>query len=251
MDKALIRERFARAVDSYDTHAAAQHRIAARLCAELAAVAPSAPGPTLEIGCGTGFFTRLFRERFHPRRLVLNDICPAALDRLADLRAEGAHLLAGDAERIELPGRQGLVVACSVIQWFDAPEQFLLRCAGLLRPGGWLAVSTFGPDNLREVAALTGRRLDYRPLASLLDVLAPRFAVCRAAEERFALHFDTPLDVLRHLRLTGVTGLERTAWTRGRLARFAACYRRLFPSADGGVELTYHPIYLIAKKRER
>ena len=250
MDKTLIRRRFARAADSYDSHAAAQRHIARRLCALLKDTMPGEPGPTLEIGCGTGLFTHTFRTMFRPGRLVLNDICPESLDRLADMQEEGVRLLAGDAEHIGLPGDQGLVVACSVIQWFDAPEQFLLRCADLLRPGGWLAVSTFGPDNLREVAALTGRRLDYRTLDALCQAVAPHFSIRHAAGERLVLRFNTPHDVLRHLRATGVTGLGHTIWTRGRLSRFDERYRSLFPAADGGGELTYHPIYLIAKKKE-
>lgn len=251
MDKRLIQQRFARAVDTYDTHATAQRHIAGRLFARLEAVAPRDIGPALEVGCGTGMFTRLWLPRLRTDGAVLNDICPGVEPCLADLTGGDVRFVAGDAERIPLPGGRGLIAACAVVQWFDDPEGFLLRCADLLRPGGLLAVSLFGPDNLCEVAALTGRRLDYPTMDEVRQQLSARYTLRHAEEERFRLSFDTPHDVLRHLRQTGVTGTGRTTWTRSRLADFDARYRAAYPSPEGGVTLTYHPIYIIAEKNEK
>ena len=85
MDKRLIQQRFARAVDTYDTHATAQRHIAGRLFARLEAVAPRDVGPALEVGCGTGMFTRLWLPRLRTDGAVLNDICPGVEPCLADL----------------------------------------------------------------------------------------------------------------------------------------------------------------------
>lgn len=251
MDKHLIQQRFARAVDTYDAHATAQRHIAKQLFARLETVAPPNVGPALEVGCGTGMFTRLWLPRLRTDGVVLNDICPEVEPYLADLKGGDVRFVPGDAERIPLPGGRGLIAACAVVQWFDAPAGFLLRCADLLRPSGLLAVSLFGPDNLREVAALTGQRLDYPTMENVCRTLAARYTVRHAGEERIRLSFDTPHDVLRHLRQTGVTGTGRTTWTRSRLADFDARYRAAYTAPDGGVGLTYHPIYIIAEKNEK
>ena len=54
--------------------------------------------------------------------------------------------------------------------------------------------------------------------------------------------------VLYHLKETGVTGTGKQHWTRRELNRFCEEYIRLFGD-NQSVPLTYHPIYIIAKKR--
>ena len=68
-------------------------------------------------------------------------------------------------------------------------------------------------------------------------------------EEEAVLHFPTPIDVLHHLRMTGVTGTEKHTWSRGRLQTFCDEYRNRFGSAEG-VSLTYQPIYVICRYKQ-
>ena len=81
-------------------------------------------------------------------------------------------------------------------------------------------------------------------------MLPPSLRLRHVSEETATLHFPTPTDVLRHLKLTGVTGTEKRIWTRTHLQAFAENYIRLFGQADGQVTLTYHPIYIIAQKAD-
>ena len=125
----------------------------------------------LEVGCGTGTFTRRFLEQFRPEEMVLNDICPEVEEALADLLTPEAgestpqiSFTAGDAELCSLPGDRDLIVSCSVLQWFEDPGAFIARCRTLAHGGGCIALTTFGPDNLQEVTAVTGTGLSYLPL---------------------------------------------------------------------------------------
>ena len=69
-----------------------------------------------------------------------------------------------------------------------------------------------------------------------------------AEEESIVLDFPSAIEVLRHLRHTGVNGITRTSWTPARLARFSDEYLLRFGTSDGNVTLTYHPVYLIARR---
>ena len=264
MDKHLIHQRFAKSIRSYAEYAQAQSVIASKLCSLLSSVLTEEPRKVLEVGCGTGTFTRHFLQKFHPEELVLNDICPEVAETLSDLltpaatdTASGCRYLShtplvrfvpGDAELCPLPGDRDLIVSCSVMQWFEDSGAFIVRCRTLLRDGGCLALTTFGPDNLQEIASVTGTGLSYLPLEWLHGLLTDAgLRAVLAEEEHITLSFPSPSDVLRHLKHTGVTGITRTAWTPGRLARFSDEYLHRFGTPDGNVTLTYHPIYLIAR----
>ena len=249
MDKALIRRRFARASATYAERADAQRRIAARMAGLIARHVPrSACRNVLEVGCGTGVFTRMLLRRTHPSFVWLNDICPEMRESLADVLGERVQFCPGDAEQTEFPGGQSLITSCSAIQWFDSPPRFFARCRNLLADGGYFSFSTFGQKNLQEVASITGEALSYLSLEELKSVLLPHYELIHASEELISLSFPSPLEVLRHLQATGVTVIRRRQWTKGMLADFCRRYERLFRQTDRTVCLTYHPIYIIAKK---
>ena len=156
--------------------------------------------------------------------------------------------MAKDAETLAFPSGQDLIVSCSAVQWFDDLPRFFSGCRRLLHEGGYLAFSTFGPHNTEEVATLASAGLSYPSLEALREMLAARYEVVYAHEEQLRLSFASPLEVLRHLKETGVTGTAAQAWTRGRLQEFCREYTRQFSDERGRVYLTFHPIYMICRK---
>ena len=236
-----------------------------------------------EFGCGTGCYSRLLLRTLQPETLLLNDLCPEMEECIHDLLTGGGRLpcapqagnasgvlydadvelygsspattavsfLPCDAETLDFPQGTDLITSCSTLQWFADTERFFARCHRFLSDGGILAFSTFGKKNMREIHTLTGHGLEYLSLDNLKVLLSPRFEILYAEEEIVSLPFGTPLEVLRHLKQTGVTGTEKRVWTRGRLQSFCDEYIRMCGNDDRSVSLTYHPIYVIARKRER
>lgn len=254
MDKRLIAQRFAKARETYPEAARVQYQVAERMIAMLRLYAytdgGSYPHSILEIGCGTGIYSRLLYRAFRPDRLMLNDLCSDMEQSLDDLTAlPGVFFLPQDAENMPFPHDMGLITSCSTLQWFTAPEIFFARCHEALPPGGILAFTTFGPQNLNEIRSLTGNGLHYPAAHELLDMLhRQQFSTLWHEEEVVSLAFPTPLHVLKHLKQTGVTGTEKRMWTRSHLQRFCDDYVRFAARPDGGVTLTYHPLYFIVKK---
>ena len=184
----------------------------------------------------------------------MNDLSPEltseARQRLPEAVREKTGVLAGDAERVVWPEGLDLVLAGSVLQWFSRPEAFFENLRRRLRPGGLAAVVTYGPENCREVKALTGRGLAY-PDAETLLRFAAGFRVHHRSEEVRRERFATPRAVLRHLRATGVTGThDGFRWTKRSLFAFEEAYRARFAADDGeeSVYLTYHPVILLLEK---
>ncbi|MDR0976367.1 MAG: malonyl-ACP O-methyltransferase BioC [Prevotellaceae bacterium] len=252
MNKRLIAERFARARNTYTDEARVQHQVAERMLGLLHTHAPAERfRHVVEFGCGTGSYSRLLHHSLTPEQLLLNDLCPEMQECLVELlAADTVTFSPGDAETAVWPVNTDLITSCSTLQWFADPARFFRRCHRFLADDGHLAFSTFGRENMREVKTLTGNGLDYLPIDALATLLTPRYHLLHQSEEIVTLTFATPLDVLKHLRETGVTGTEKRVWTRGKLQTFCHEYTERFATPDGRVTLTYHPVYIIARKHE-
>ncbi len=248
IDKRLIAKRFGSAIETYNSSATAQQQIANGLATELSMVYKGfkeTPEKIIEIGCGTGFLSNILFEKFSPKSLLLNDLCPEMASPLKELlKNPSVEFRACDAECMTLPqGEVDLIASCSTIQWFSAPYEFLKRCHTALKANGILALTTFGTENLQEISTTTGVGLPYSPLK-----IPEGFSTIIKKEETITLEFSNPMEVLRHLQQTGVNALPSTTWTKQMLQDFTTKYTEKFSTPDKTVTLTYQPITLIAQK---
>lgn len=264
IDKNLVISRFSSATGTYDSNAHVQRSVALKLLDYLSGYASGTCRKVLEVGCGTGILSRAFLSRWKPEHMWLNDLCPDAGMVLKDILSEDVTFFPGDAETIAFPSGLDMIISSSAMQWFEDIDGFFSRCAMSLSvagvsdvpascPDGILAVTTFGRENFIEISSLEGVALDYVTLEGLKRMAERYFDVLFAAEEIVRMDFSSPADVLRHMRMTGVTGLRKDIWTRERLDAFCRRYKSMFPSEDssveGGVRLTYNPMYLICRKK--
>jgi malonyl-ACP O-methyltransferase BioC len=249
IDKQLVCRRFQQAAGSYDRQALIQERMAEHLLDLLGEQSSGPQQRVLEIGCGTGLLTRKLARRISSmEELVLNDLVPDFASRLPTAAfAPAVRFLPGDIETLPLPGSFDLIISSSTLHWLDDLGSLLTKLNTHLALGGILAFSLYGPDNLREIKELTGITLLCPSLCEIAALLDKNLSLLHSSEERAQLQFTSPLEVLRHLRQTGVNALSRSPWSRARLEQFCADYCRRF-SAGSGVALTYHPMYCVAGK---
>ena len=212
-----IHIRFTRALSSYDNHADAQHRISRKLASLLPHQANVRYKRMLEIGCGTGGFTEVLKQQCHIDEWILNDLCEDCQEKIEQLfPGSPPRFIAGDAETLSFPGKFDLIASASVFQWMKEPETFLHKLSGLLMQQGLLLFSTFVPGNLYEIKELTGKGLVYPTSDTLVGWLSTAdFNLLHQEEDTIVLTFKTPLDVLRHLKATGVTATGNGCWTKG------------------------------------
>ncbi len=240
-----VGDRFRRSSASYAAAAAVQDRMGEELLTALTcALGRNHYDRVLELGCGEGLLTRKFLTSFEFDTLFLNDLYRM------DPPLFGAEFLEGSAETIVFPPGLDLVISNAFWQWVEDRPALLKKTAGALNADGVLALTTFGPENLREVRTLSGAGLHYPASAELCAEIEREFELLAVHEELCEYDFSDPEAVLRHLKATGVnaTGAGQT-WTKRRLRAFMLAYGERFVSEHGGVTLTYHPIRLIARKR--
>ena len=250
IDKDLIRERFSESFSTtYDAEAQVQGDIAQRMVELWKSYATTNEGcSVLEVGCGSGIFTRKYLPVLYPSKLVLNDLC-AEPDVVVNLTTTQYQFLQCDAETIELPDESvDYITSTSALQWFENLESFFAKAYTWLKPGGYLIFSTFGTDNLREIRQITNAGLNYRDIDVLKAMLLKHFEIIFADEERNVMHFDSPIDVLRHIKKTGVNSLIKGENTQSQVRKLIKNYNKVEFEGKKVCPLTYHPIYIISRK---
>jgi len=251
MDKKLIINRFSKAIRSYNDDAKVQQKIAGKMIRLLQSHVESEVERVVEIGCGTGTYSRLLIDAFRPKCFTINDICSEMEHCCTDvLTRENYSFVGCDAEHWKLPQQIDLLTSCSTFQWFDNLDVFFQKAYSALSENGLFAFSTFGEKNLYEISSLTGYSLRYTTWQKLSEMLLKSgFSILFSEEEKKVLTFDTPKDVLLHMKRTGVNGISPQKWTNGDLQRFSEQYIKRFSENNGKVSLTYHPIFFVCKKQ--
>ncbi|MEW9701121.1 malonyl-ACP O-methyltransferase BioC [Paenibacillus sp. SI8] len=164
-----IRSQFNRsAAGSYDTHAHVQRKMAGGLAEALTAWKDESGTDRinmLEIGCGTGTLTEILYTEWPCSSITALDIAPAMIDAAEQrLRSNYAgysnnqparlHFLHADIEEWAADcGADSfdLIVSNACFQWLSNPRQTLGHLRRMLRPGGLLLFTTFGPDTFYEL----------------------------------------------------------------------------------------------------
>jgi len=249
-----VRQSFRRGLASYHQHASAQADIAARLVQLLHDHrAPDRFENVLEFGCGTGHLTRPLLQRLKIRHLTLNDLVAEAAPGLGTLtkdRSDHTHFTFGPIETVPLPKELDLIASTSTVQWISDIPALMARLSSRLSPGGWLAVSGFGTGQFHQLRSLgsSAAAPSYVDSADWPDLLPRDVELVHVSQAATDMLFDNAMDLLRHLRQTGVNAQADQHWSRGRLRAFEDNYRSQF-GRSGGLPLTYDPVWMIARKR--
>ena len=137
-----------------------------------------------------------------------------------------------------------LVISNAMFQWIENLEKASNTYHSILNKDGILAFSSFLPDNYKEVKELTGLSLDYKELDEVEKIFSKSFEVLHAEEIKSVLNFSNPLELLAHMKNTGVNSLSAKHWTIKEVKEFCDNYKEKYPD----IRLTYAGIILICKK---
>lgn len=247
-NKDLVKLRFENSFPTYDEHAVVQRKMAEKLADYVFASCGENYKKVLEIGCGTGFLTKHIVNDFKIKKLLINDISPEVIGYIEKI-APYCNFLIGDMENMVFDKKFNIVASNAAFQWAEDLQTMINRFYHVLESDGVLAFTTFGERNFEQITKISNRKLMYKNIDEL-EPMFEGFEVRILKEEVVELEFKNPVDVLRHIKGIGANAMAAEFWTKGVLKDFERKYRESF-STEGGVSLTYHPIYVVVRKKEK
>ena len=152
----------------------------------------------LELGCGTGFFTREILKKISSKNLILNDFFDTR-EYIEDICYK--KFLQGDMKNF-LNKKYDYIVSSSCFQWVDNLEE-ILKLISLCSKN--LIFSIYLSGNMAEIKNHFGIGLKYYDKEEVVAILKKYFRNVESFEDETVLSFENPLEALRHIQKTGTT----------------------------------------------
>lgn len=261
-DHRQVRRAFSRAAAGYSAAAGLQRGIESRLMESLEYLGDQAPASILDLGSGPGTAAVELRRRWPKARVLAIDVALPMLRQVAPRRGwnplqRPIDRICADARALPLADDSvDLVFSNLCLQWVEDLDALFAGLRRVLRPGGLLLCSTFGPatlHELRDAFASADAAAHVSPFPGIAEF---GDALMRAGFRDPVL--DRDLDVHRHADMAGVMrglrelgatnalGARRRALTgRGRFAAAAAAYEQ-WRDDDGLLPATWETITAMA-----
>jgi malonyl-CoA O-methyltransferase len=254
INKQAARLAFSRAASRYDDSAVLQREIAGRMLDRLDYIRLE-PRTILDAGSGTGEATAALLKRYPKARVIALDF---ALPMLHQVRNRGRFMrrpttVCADLEQLPLATASvDLIYSNAALQWCTDLEGTLRDLRRVLRPGGLLMFSTFGPDTLRELRQAWSE-VDHEPHVSpFLDMhdigdmlMKSRFAEPVMDAEYITMTYRDARQLMRDIKGIGahnaMEARHRGLTGKQRMQRFMEAYEQF--RSEGRLPSTWEVVY--------
>lgn len=264
LDKRAVRRSFERAAAGYDAAAVLQREVCARMAERLALIKHQSV-VLLDAGSGTGNAHRVLRARYPQARIIALDLAWTMLRQSHPSQSQSAvswwknlwspqqMAVCGDMEQLPLASASvDMVWSNLALQWMNQPQQAFAELHRVLKPGGLLMFSTFGPDTLKELR-LAWSAADQQPHVSrFIDMhdLGDMLVACPFADpvmdmETFTLTYDSVKAVMHDLKAIGAhnaaSDRRQTLSGKSKFVAMSNAYETL--RRDGKLPATFEVVY--------
>ena len=201
---------FSKYANVYDKNAQLQKKMAKNLSSFIPNIIS---GKILEIGCGTGIFTKYLLSK-STKKIFLNDISHEMTKRMEfNLNLPPySQIIIGNAEILKFKMVE-IIAANAVFQWFKDPRYALKRFYSCSKPKGRLIFSTFGSsslDDFRENFRIESPALllSHSEWTEIIEDAG--FTLCSSKIDSHKTFYPNTLSLLKNLQQIGASPTRMT-----------------------------------------
>ena len=242
MNPKFIKKQFEKSLDTYNKNAVVQKIMAEKIISEVKKIGAEYDN-ILELGCGAGLLTLELVKNIKFKQYYANDLVEKSEKYVKDI-IPACKFICGDARKIKPTPKMDLIISNAMFQWFENLEKASETYRTMLNPNGILAFSSFTPENYKEIRELTGLSLEYKSLEETRKIFEKDYKILCAKEIESVLKFSNPLELLAHMKNTGVNSLSESNWTFKDVKSFCDRYKEQYSD----VRLTYAGMILVCQK---
>jgi malonyl-CoA O-methyltransferase len=207
-----IARNFSRYAHLYDQYADVQMRAALGL---VESIKGNSFSKILEIGCGTGNYTLLLRNKFQSARIKALDISREMISLARNkLKNQEIEFIVSDAEHFSTGEDYDLITSNACFQWFSGLEAVLREYLKLLQKKGAIYFSIFGPQTFSELNIALNCLLVDEPIAAqgfydksrLEAILKENFKSVQISEICYQETLPNLTELLEKIKYSGIRG---------------------------------------------
>lgn len=255
-ERETVQDNFSKAAGYYARHAHLQKETAERMARALQPWQYSVPdGPVIEVGSGTGFFTKWLVEMFPGHDIHITDAAPNMVDhcRREFGGRKGLTFEQLDAETAKWPeDSNALITGNFVAQWFKDPSAALAKIAKSLKPGGFMLMSFPGSEsfpNWRNYCLELGLPFTANPLPDIEKVvvnLSMGPVKVDYYEDQSKETYPDIFSFFRHMKQAGLG----TSFTGKRLSpkQLRLLNKHWLERNGGEIHVHYHTAFIAVKR---
>jgi len=249
IDKETIRKNFSESARYYDLYSDIQDMSAREL---ILRAGEKEARRILDIGCGTGSYTKLLREHFPSAGIKAVDISHGMIELARKkLAHENVEFIVADGEYIRPEGRFDLITSNASLHWFHGLKSALSAYREFLQDDGLLLFSAFGSRTFMELNSSLREFLGrdsaitadgFAKKEEIEDILRSLFKESSAEEVIYKKQYASLLDLLNSIKYTGTKGAgiaKRNFWTPRAMSEIEKIYIKKFK----GIEATYQVFF--------
>jgi malonyl-CoA O-methyltransferase len=258
--KKTLSNSFSKAANTYDSAAKLQREVAIALCNKLFHKMDAYTGTIIDLGSGTGTWSRVLAEKF-PRGTIFSiDIAHGMI--AYSLKNKSAANLFGiccDADNIPVQTSfTDLIFSNLMLQWSPNLDLTLKEIHRILKINGSLFISTLGHNSLKELRFCWQQLDDFPHINNFVtyEELIEKFKCLNLDNisiERmeYIFYYPTAIEIMRELKMIGANKLmlsrNKGLLTPGSLKKVLDFYEN-FRNQDHLLPVTYEIYLCMAQK---
>jgi len=221
-DKPLVKEKFSKFINSYDKYAIIQKRVIQDIEKTISKFLKSQDifnnKNILEIGCGTGFFSKEISSIFSNSKIIFSDLSKIIINKLKSniKKTNNKYLFKViDGEKFKLSKHYDFIFSSSTFQWFSFLQDAINNFVGHLSSDGYFIFSMFTGDTLKffylflqDIKKEVNIPIYYKYKDIIKFLKLNNLHIVYSKEIKYNIEFEQANDLLKMMKYTGTTGLK-------------------------------------------